>query len=99
MGDASFVARPHVGMGVSKAAEDAMCLCDVIDQFGANAQALSAYENIRLPIGQKIIERARYLGEYMTEQGQEELKKDLPGIAKRVMLETAVDLSKQLRQN
>jgi 2-polyprenyl-6-methoxyphenol hydroxylase-like FAD-dependent oxidoreductase len=99
MGDASFVARPHVGMGVSKAAEDAMCLCEVIDQFGANAQALSTYENIRLPIGQKIIERARYLGEYMTEQGQEELKKDLPGIAKRVMLETAVDLSKQLQQS
>ena len=27
MGDAAFVARPHVGMGVTKAAEDAMALC------------------------------------------------------------------------
>jgi 2-polyprenyl-6-methoxyphenol hydroxylase-like FAD-dependent oxidoreductase len=93
MGDASFVARPHVGMGVSKAAEDAMCICDAIDKFGANPQALKHYQSIRLPIGQKIIARARYLGEYMTEQGQEELRNDLRGISRRVMDETAVDIS------
>lgn len=30
LGDAAFVARPHVGMGVTKAALDAECLADVI---------------------------------------------------------------------
>lgn len=98
MGDAGFVARPHVGMGVSKAAEDAMSLCDEIDRLGATPAAIKAYEASRLGPGQKVIERARYLGGYMTEQGQEELKNDLRGIAKRVMAETAVDISDLLKQ-
>lgn len=93
MGDASFVARPHVGMGVTKAAEDAMSLCNAIEKFGANSRALAAYETLRLPIGQKVIERARYLGEFMTEQGQEALRNNLKGISQRVMEETAVDIS------
>jgi len=97
MGDASFVARPHVGMGVSKAAEDAMSLCNHIEQLGASSEAVLAYQNDRLRIGQRVIARAQYLGQYMSAQGQEELKKDLQGIAKRVMAETAVDITTLLQ--
>jgi len=97
MGDASFVARPHVGMGVSKAAEDAMSLCNHIEQLGASPEAILAYQNDRLRIGQRVIARAQYLGQYMSAQGQEELKKDLQGIAKRVMAETAVDITTLLQ--
>ncbi len=97
MGDASFVARPHVGMGVSKAAEDAMSLCNHIEQLGASPEAILAYQIDRLRIGQRVIARAQYLGQYMSAQGQEELKKDLQGIAKRVMAETAVDITTLLQ--
>ena len=97
MGDASFVARPHVGMGVSKAAEDAMSLCNHIAQLGASPEAILAYQDDRLRIGQRVIARAQYLGQYMSAQGQEELKKDLQGIAKRVMAETAVDITTLLQ--
>lgn len=93
MGDASFVARPHVGMGVSKAAEDALSLLSNIAQYGATAMAFEHYQQERLIPGQRVIARARYLGKYMTAQGQEELKNNHIGIAQRVMRETAVDIA------
>lgn len=41
LGDAAFVARPHVGMGVTKAALDAECLADAIMQTGDIDAALA----------------------------------------------------------
>jgi len=93
MGDASFVARPHVGMGVSKAAEDALSILSNITKFGASPTALEHYQEERLIPGQRVIARAQYLGKYMTSQGQEELRNNHTGIAQRVMRETAVDIS------
>ena len=88
MGDAAFVARPHVGMGVTKAAQDAMALTDVIGRFGAGPAALLAYQDLRLAAGQAVVERGRRLGHYMQSQGA-------PGTAVRdseeVLRETAVD--------
>jgi hypothetical protein len=84
-------------MGVSKAAEDAMSICNYIEQLGASPEAILAYQDDRLRIGQRVIARAQYLGQYMSAQGQEELKKDLQGIAKRVMAETAVDITTLLQ--
>jgi 2-polyprenyl-6-methoxyphenol hydroxylase-like FAD-dependent oxidoreductase len=68
MGDAAFVARPHVGMGVTKAAEDAMALSDSIRTFGATAAALKHYESTRLPAGLAVVQRARDLGAYLQAQ-------------------------------
>jgi len=65
MGDASFVARPHVGAGVTKAAEDAMALSDAIRVHGATPAALVAYEAERLAVAQAIVERGRRLGAYL----------------------------------
>jgi 2-polyprenyl-6-methoxyphenol hydroxylase-like FAD-dependent oxidoreductase len=93
MGDASFVARPHVGMGVSKAAEDALSIMNNIKLHGATPKALEQYQNERLIPCQRVIARAQYLGKFMTSQGQEELKNNHIGIAQRVMAETAVDIS------
>ena len=97
MGDAAFVARPHVGMGVTKAAEDAMALTDCITQHGANAHGLLAYEQMRLTPGRAVVERARVLGAYM----QANAEMGLPGAMARkltrnahdVMMQTAIDLS------
>ena len=66
MGDAAFVARPHVGMGVTKAAEDAMALSDCLQAHGATAQALAAFEVQRLPAGRAVVARARSLGTYLS---------------------------------
>jgi 2-polyprenyl-6-methoxyphenol hydroxylase-like FAD-dependent oxidoreductase len=94
MGDAAFVARPHIGMGVTKAAEDAMALTDCIAQHGANARAVQAFEQLRLKPGQAAVERARWLGAYMQASAAAgataaALQRD----ARAVMLETAIDLS------
>jgi 2-polyprenyl-6-methoxyphenol hydroxylase-like FAD-dependent oxidoreductase len=100
MGDAAFVARPHVGMGVTKAAEDAMALTECIARHGANANGLLAYEQMRLIPGQVIVARARALGAYM----QANAETAQPGSygsqavqaarnAHDVMMQTAVDLS------
>lgn len=70
MGDASFVARPHVGAGVTKAAEDAMALADAIRAHGATPEALAAYERERLAVGQAIVERGRRLGAYLQAYSQ-----------------------------
>ena len=64
IGDAAFVARPHVAAGVAKAADDAAALVAAlaVDEV---APALQRFEAARLPVGQRIIERARHLGAYL----------------------------------
>ncbi len=65
LGDAAFVARPHVGAGVAKAAEDALALGDALDGNADIETALRHFEAARLPVGNKIIARARRLGAYV----------------------------------
>ena len=64
LGDAAFVARPHVGAGVAKAAEDALALADALEASDME-NGLKQFEAARLPRGNKIIERARRLGAYV----------------------------------
>lgn len=89
MGDAAFVARPHVGMGVTKAAEDAMALTDLIARHGATPEALLAFERQRLAPAQAVVQRARALGAYMKAQS----KDGASHVARTMMRETAIDLS------
>lgn len=95
MGDAAFVARPHVGMGVTKAAEDAMALTNCITTHGATPNALQAFEQMRLATCTAVVERGRMLGSYMQAQSKKteteghNIKRD----ARSVMLQTAIDLS------
>ena len=65
VGDAAFVARPHVGMGVTKAALDACALADSLAAFGATPQALQHYQAQQLPFGHAIVQRSRELGASM----------------------------------
>ncbi len=91
MGDAAFVARPHVGMGVTKAAEDAMALGDCIRAHGATPAALRAFEALRLAPGRAVVQRARDLGAYMQAQGQSSVHAGARRDAQAVLRETAVD--------
>jgi 2-polyprenyl-6-methoxyphenol hydroxylase-like FAD-dependent oxidoreductase len=100
MGDAAFVGRPHVGMGVTKAADEAIVIAKHIAALGASPAALSAYGEERLQLGQQVVARAQYLGRYMQAQGSkgnrdnEKLKRN----ADTVMAETAIDISELLAQ-
>lgn len=93
LGDAAFVARPHCGMGVTKAAGDAMALVASLNAGTSVPEALLAYSDVRTRFGNSIVEHARHLGAYM----QAQLKTDTDrAMAERyrtpdaVMRETAV---------
>jgi 2-polyprenyl-6-methoxyphenol hydroxylase-like FAD-dependent oxidoreductase len=91
IGDAAFVARPHVGAGVSKACEDASALADAVASDDVEP-ALTKFEAQRLPVGRRIIERARHLGAYLqaTQTAEERARSERHGIPEAVMAETAV---------
>ena len=95
MGDAAFVGRPHVGMGVTKAGDEAIVIAKHISNLGATPAALQAYGDERLKLGQQVVARAQYLGRYMQAQGikgtrdNDKLKRN----ASTVMAETAIDIS------
>jgi 2-polyprenyl-6-methoxyphenol hydroxylase-like FAD-dependent oxidoreductase len=91
LGDAAFVARPHVAAGVSKAADDAAALAQALDGDDVEA-ALRAFEARRLPQGRKIIERARHLGAYLqaTQTAEERARSARHSIPQAVLAETAV---------
>jgi 2-polyprenyl-6-methoxyphenol hydroxylase-like FAD-dependent oxidoreductase len=66
LGDAAFVARPHVGAGVSKAALNAAWLTDALAEMPSDiAAALSAYESRAKSFGSAMVARARFLGAYL----------------------------------
>jgi 2-polyprenyl-6-methoxyphenol hydroxylase-like FAD-dependent oxidoreductase len=68
LGDAAFVARPHVGMGVTKAAEDALALATCLQTGPSLEDGLRAFSSERVAASQRIIRRARHLGAYMQAQ-------------------------------
>lgn len=62
-GDAACVARPHVGMGVTKAAQDALALArHASDDLVASLQA---YSDERVPASRAAYERSQMLGRHM----------------------------------
>ena len=80
LGDAAFVARPHAGMGVTKAAADAAALVDALDAHGADMPAaLARFNALRRPYGAAIVAHARVLGSYMQAQ--------ISGAAERALAE------------
>lgn len=93
MGDAAFVARPHVGMGVTKAMQDALALRSALCRHGATPEALQAYAAERVPAGQAVVQRGRRLGAYMQTCGQQGGTAH-PRDASTVMAETAIDLDR-----
>ncbi len=63
LGDAAFVARPHVGMGVTKAAGDAVALVEALARVpGDVPSALRAFAASRLRFGRAVVARGRELG-------------------------------------
>jgi 2-polyprenyl-6-methoxyphenol hydroxylase-like FAD-dependent oxidoreductase len=93
LGDAAFVARPHVGAGVAKAAADALALADALDAEGEVEAALKRFESARLGVGEKIIARARRLGAYVQADLKSEAERRYAALHRKpeaVLAETAV---------
>ena len=73
VGDAAFVARPHVGAGVSKAADDAAALANALAANDDVETGHKDFEAARLAENRRIIDWARHLGAYLqATQTQEE---------------------------
>ena len=91
IGDAAFVARPHVAAGVSKAADDAAALVQALDSSDVES-APHRFEKERLPENNRIVERARHLRAYLqaTQSAQERTRSVRHGIPEAVLVETAV---------
>jgi 2-polyprenyl-6-methoxyphenol hydroxylase-like FAD-dependent oxidoreductase len=91
VGDAAFVARPHVAAGVSKAADDAAALVGALQAESDVENALKRYEAARLPESYRIIERARHLGAYLqaTQTQEEKTRAGLHSTDGAVIAETA----------
>jgi 2-polyprenyl-6-methoxyphenol hydroxylase-like FAD-dependent oxidoreductase len=67
LGDAAFVARPHVGAGVTKAALDAASLADAA--VGADlGAALRQYQREQQPFGRGLVALGRKEGAYISAQ-------------------------------
>ena len=94
LGDAAFVGQPHAGMGVTKAAGDAVSLTNALLATDHDVeQALKRFETARLPVGAAVIARARHLGAYMKAQISTEEERRMAETFRTpeaVMKETAV---------
>lgn len=77
LGDAAFVARPHVGAGVTKAALNAAWLTDALAAMPDDIEAgLAAYEARARSFGSALVARARFLGAYLEDPPRVGLKPD-----------------------
>lgn len=93
LGDAAFVARPHCGMGVTKAAGDARALAQALQDAVDLPTALRNYERERLAFGKFIVGHARDLGRYMQAQLRTEEEREMAEryrTPEAIMRETAV---------
>jgi 2-polyprenyl-6-methoxyphenol hydroxylase-like FAD-dependent oxidoreductase len=73
LGDAAFVARPHVGMGVTKAALDAASLARSLELHADVEQALKRYATLRGEFGRRCVARGRRLGAYIEARARPQL--------------------------
>jgi 2-polyprenyl-6-methoxyphenol hydroxylase-like FAD-dependent oxidoreductase len=92
IGDAAFVARPHVAAGLVKAADDAQALVTALDAEPHVASALERFEAERLPVDRRIVERARHLGAFLqaTRTPEESMHAERHSRPEAVLAETAL---------
>jgi 2-polyprenyl-6-methoxyphenol hydroxylase-like FAD-dependent oxidoreductase len=93
LGDAAFLARPHVAAGVTKAAADALALARALQSNETIEQALARFEAERMGINRPLMQRGRDLGTYLQPQltsAEERRKAEQHQTPQAVMSEIAV---------
>lgn len=69
LGDAAFIARPHVAAGITKAALEAAALADALSASPSDIDAaLAEYDRDRSAFGRALVDYSRYLGAYLAGQ-------------------------------
>ena len=63
LGDGAFSARPHAAADTAKAAEDGWKLVEALQAHDSIADALTAWEQTQLQLGQALVDRCRKMGE------------------------------------
>ncbi len=75
IGDAAFTVRPHIGLGVSKAADDAATLARAFEKPEAEIpEALRDWEQARLKFGRAVLKRSADLGCYLSGAPQSDVE-------------------------
>jgi 2-polyprenyl-6-methoxyphenol hydroxylase-like FAD-dependent oxidoreductase len=102
VGDAAFVARPHCGAGVSKAADDASSLATALSQHDRVEDAIDAFSVERTKAGQAAVAWAAHLGSYFqmdrTGHRRPDFSPDRPPISPEYIIQhTGIELS-EVRQ-
>ena len=69
LGDAAFVARPHVARGAIKAGHDAMALAEALAE-GPSTEGLQRYDAARRPASAALVAESRRLGAYIEGKGE-----------------------------
>jgi 2-polyprenyl-6-methoxyphenol hydroxylase-like FAD-dependent oxidoreductase len=103
IGDAAFVARPHCGAGVSKAADDAASLADALRANGRIEDAISVFSAERSKAGKAAVEWAAHLGSYFqmdaTGHRRADFTPDRPPISPEYIIQhTGIELSEVRRR-
>jgi 2-polyprenyl-6-methoxyphenol hydroxylase-like FAD-dependent oxidoreductase len=98
IGDAAFVARPHCGAGVSKAADDAASLANALDTSNHIEDATAAFSTERTKAGKAAVAWAAHLGSYfqMDKRGRPRADFDAerpPISAEYIIQHTGIELS------
>jgi 2-polyprenyl-6-methoxyphenol hydroxylase-like FAD-dependent oxidoreductase len=84
MGDAAFMARPHVGTGVTKAALDAKSLAGALAaSHGDLSAGLKCYDFDRRRFGNWLVARGRRIGDHVEAQLRQDKAQDCGGLDPR----------------
>lgn len=62
VGDAATITRPHTASGAAKALEDAIALNDLLARHSSWPETAAAFNALRAPAGNKLVELGRRLG-------------------------------------
>jgi 2-polyprenyl-6-methoxyphenol hydroxylase-like FAD-dependent oxidoreductase len=98
IGDAAFVARPHCGAGVSKAADDAASLTTALNTYDHIKDAIEAFSVERAKAGKEAVAWAAHLGSYFqmdrTGHRRADFSPDRPPISPEYIIQhTGIELS------
>jgi 2-polyprenyl-6-methoxyphenol hydroxylase-like FAD-dependent oxidoreductase len=98
IGDAAFVARPHCGAGVSKAADDAASLANALSTNNQITDAIAAFSVERMKAGKAAVAWAAHLGSYFQMDGtgyrRADFAPDRPPISPEYIIQhTGIELS------
>lgn len=96
IGDAAFTARPHLGVGITKAAEDALSLAKSLNAHTDLHTALQEFQTQRQAPSRAWVDRSRELGAYLQAQLMSDDEKHFANLhrsSEAVMRETANPLA------